>query len=176
MEDCDRKYHYDNRQVAVEFDSNQINPLLKIVTLTFTQRLLTGDRHPVDHTLSLTAEERSRSRHPFQTDQGQAVYLHLPRGTTLREGDLLQADSGELAQVCAKPEPVLTVTAKSAIALLQAAYHLGNRHVSLEITETYLRLSPDAVLQELLHHRGLTVTEEIAPFQPEIGAYGHHAH
>ncbi|MCY7321405.1 MAG: urease accessory protein UreE [Phormidesmis sp. CAN_BIN36] len=141
--------------------------------ITFTQRLLASDRSNAQHTLSLTAEERSRSRHPFQTDDGQAVYLHLPRGTTLREGDRLRADSGEIAQVCAKPEPVLMVTAESAIELLQAAYHLGNRHVSLEITETCLRLSPDPVLQDLLHHRGLTVTEEVAPFQPEIGAYGH---
>ena len=144
--------------------------------ITFAQRLLASDRSGAQYTLSLTAEERSRSRHPFQTDDGQAVYLHLPRGTTLREGDRLRANSGEIAQVCAKPEPVLTVTARSAIELLQAAYHLGNRHVSLEITETYLRLSPDSVLQDLLTHRGLTVTEEIAPFQPEIGAYGHHAH
>ncbi len=146
------------------------------MTLTFTQRLSAGDRDPVRHVLSLTAEERSRSRHPFETDDGKAVYLHLPRGTTLREGDCLRAESGELAQVRAKPEPVITVTAKRAIDLLQAAYHLGNRHVSLEITETYLRLSPDSVLRDLLNHRGLTVIEEIAPFQPEAGAYGYHAH
>ncbi len=146
------------------------------MTLTFTQRLSAVDRDSVHHVLSLTAEERSRSRHPVQTDAGEAVYLHLPRGTTLREGDWLQAESGELAQVRANSEPVLTVTAERAIDLLQAAYHLGNRHVSLEITETYLRLSPDSVLQDLLNHRGLTVIEEIAPFQPETGAYGHHAH
>ncbi|MCY7276565.1 MAG: urease accessory protein UreE [Phormidesmis sp. CAN_BIN44] len=146
------------------------------MTLTFTQRLSAGDRDSVHHVLSLTAEERSRSRHPFETEDGKSVYLHLPRGTTLREGDWLKAESGELAQVRAKPEPVLTVTAERAIDLLQAAYHLGNRHVSLEITETYLRLSPDSVLQDLLNHRGLTVIEEIAPFQPETGAYGHHAH
>ncbi len=146
------------------------------MALTFTQRLPVGDRTSVHHILSLTAEERSRSRHPFETDDGTAIYLHLPRGTTLREGDWLQAESGELVQVRAKPEPVLTVTSERAIDLLQAAYHLGNRHVSLEITETYLRLSPDSVLQDLLKHRGLTVIEEIAPFQPETGAYGHHAH
>ena len=146
------------------------------MTLTFTQRLSAGDLDSVCHVLSLTAEERSRSRHPFETDDGEAIYLHLPRGTTLREGDLLRAESGELAQVRAKPEPVLTVTAERTIDLLQAAYHLGNRHVSLEITETYLRLPPDLVLQDLLNHRGLTVIEEIAPFQPETGAYGHHAH
>jgi urease accessory protein len=76
--------------------------------------------------------------------------------------------------VLAKPEPVLTVTAHTPLDLLQAAYHLGNRHVSLEITPTYLRLSPDPVLRDLLIHRGLHIHEEIQPFQPESGAYGAH--
>ncbi|MGV0026951.1 urease accessory protein UreE [Phormidesmis priestleyi] len=143
-------------------------------TLTFTQRI--HHHGAVHHRLSLTAEERSRSRHLFQTDEGQAVYLNLPRGTTLKNGDRLQSDSGEVAEICAKPEPVITVTAKTPTDLLQAAYHLGNRHVAIEITETYLRLSPDSVLQDLLHHRGLQVIEEIASFQPEIGAYGSHSH
>lgn len=144
------------------------------VILTFTQRISASDSRKAQYSLSLTAEERLRSRHPFQTDTGQDVYLDLPRGTSLREGDRLQSETGEIAQILAKPEPVLTVTAKTAIDLLQAAYHLGNRHVPLEITETYLRLSPDSVLQDLLNHRGLQVVEETAPFQPETGAYGHH--
>jgi urease accessory protein len=143
-------------------------------TLTFTQRI--HHHGPVQHRLTLTAEERSRSRHPFQTDAGQVVYLNLPRGMTLRNGDRLQSESGEVAEIFAKPEPVITVTAKHPIDLLQAAYHLGNRHVAIEITETCLRLSPDSVLQNLLAHRGLQMIEEIAPFQPETGAYGSHNH
>ncbi|KAM3116475.1 urease accessory protein UreE [Phormidesmis sp. 146-33] len=143
-------------------------------TLIFTQRI--HHHGAVQHRLSLMAEERSRSRHLFQTDAGQAVYLNLPRGTTLRNGDRLQSESGEIAEICAKPEPVITVTASNPIDLLQAAYHLGNRHVAIEITEAYLRLSPDSVLQDLLHHRRLQVIEEIAPFQPETGAYGSHSH
>ena len=145
-------------------------------TSTFTQRLITDLDAPVSLTLSLTAEDRTRSRHHFETSDGQLVYLHLPRGTVLRDGDLLQADDGEIVRVLAKPEPVLTVTAKTPLYLLQAAYHLGNRHVSLEIASTYLRLSPDPVLRDLLVHRGLQITEEIQPFQPESGAYGQHQH
>lgn len=101
------------------------------------------------------------------------MYLNLPRGTTLRDGDWLETENGELASIHAKPEPVLTVIAKSSLDLLKAAYHLGNRHVPLEITETYLRLSADPVLQHLLEHRGLQVIHETAPFQPEVGAYEH---
>lgn len=101
------------------------------------------------------------------------INLNLPRGTTLRDGDWLEAENGELASVNAKPEPVLTVVAKSLLDLLQAAYHLGNRHVPLEITEHYLRLSADPVLEHLLEHRGLNVIHETTPFHPEVGAYGH---
>lgn len=144
--------------------------------LTLTQRLPRDAKSLVTLTLPLTAEERTRSRHRFETAEGQAVYLQLPRGSVLQDGDLLQSDDGAIVRVSAKPEPVLTVTAPTSLQLLQAAYHLGNRHVPLEITSTYLRLSPDSVLHALLQHRGLTVTEEIQPFQPEAGAYGGHQH
>lgn len=126
--------------------------------------------------LALTAEERTRSRHRFQTQQGQTVFLELPRGTVLRDGDRLASEDGQVVQVVAKPEPVLTVRADTSLALLQAAYHLGNRHVPLEITPAYLRLSPDPVLRDLLMQRGLQVTAEVQPFQPEAGAYGRHQH
>ncbi len=145
-------------------------------TSTFTQRLTTEPEVSVSLTLPLTAEDRTRSRHHFETADGQLVYLQLPRGTVLRDGDWLQADDGAIVRVIAKPEPVLTVTAQTPLALLQAAYHLGNRHVSLEIAPTYLRLSPDPVLRDLLLHRGLHVDEDIQPFHPESGAYGQHQH
>jgi urease accessory protein len=144
---------------------------------TFTERLSraqTAQMHLPDlPLLALTAEERTRSRHRFETADGQLVYLQLTRGTILQDGDRLKSDDGQMIAIVAKPEPVLTITAASWVDLLQAAYHLGNRHVPLEITPTYLRLSPDPVLRDLLHHRGLQVVEEIQPFQPEAGAYGH---
>lgn len=140
---------------------------------TLTQRLTQPVLDTAALTLILTAEERTRSRHRFETAEGQPVFLHLPRGTILQDGDWLRSEDGVVVRVVAKPEPVLTVMADSPLALLQAAYHLGNRHVPLEITSTHLRLTPDSVLQHLLEHRGLRVIEEIRPFQPETGAYGH---
>jgi urease accessory protein len=126
----------------------------------------------VTATLALTAEDRVRSRHHFESD-GRSFSLQLPRGTVLYHHDLLKAESGEVVQIVAKPEPVLTVTAKTPLDLLRAAYHLGNRHVALEVTETFLRLLPDPVLKSMLEQLGVQVTEEVLPFQPEMGAYGH---
>lgn len=143
--------------------------------LTFTQRLSADASTPVSFTLSLTAQERTRTRHRFETLEGQVLYLRLPRGTVLQDGDLLQSEGGDvIVRVVAKPEPVLTVTSPTPVNLLRASYHLGNRHVPLEVTPDYLRLSPDPVLQTMLKQLGVEVTEEIVPFQPESGAYGHH--
>jgi urease accessory protein len=138
------------------------------------------DRHsslaPTDR-LSLTAEERQRSRHPFTTVGGLEVYLQLERGTFLREGDRLQSADGQtVIEIIAKPELVMSATADHGTHLLQAAYHLGNRHVSLEITQTHLYLLPDSVLRDLLTQRGLTVADLERPFQPESGAYENHHH
>lgn len=125
--------------------------------------------------LSLTAEERTRSRYHFLTDDDTAVFLQLPRGTTLQNGDLLAATTDEMfVRVVAKPELVLTITSDDSLNLLRAAYHLGNRHVSLEIAPTYLRLSPDPVLEAMLIHLGLQLITEVAPFCPQGGAYSHH--
>ena len=144
--------------------------------LTFTQRLMADPDVVVSFTLALTAEERTKSRHRFEME-GQVLYLRLPRGTLLRDGDLLLAETdSSLVRVTAKPEPIFTVTATTSIELLRAAYHLGNRHVPIEITETYLRISPDSVLRTMLEHMGMKVQEAILPFQPEIGAYGKHNH
>ncbi|WP_416236306.1 urease accessory protein UreE [Spirulina sp. CCNP1310] len=121
--------------------------------------------------LPLRASDRHRSRHHCQTTTGLPVILCLPRGTVLQDGDWLRGERGEWAQVIAEPEPVLTVTAEQPQGLLRAAYHLGNRHVPLEVTAAYLRLSPDPVLQAMLQQLGVTVIEEICPFRPEAGAY-----
>ncbi|NHC37790.1 urease accessory protein UreE [Scytonema millei] len=143
--------------------------------LTITDRLPAINSAVNAFTLVLTAEERTKSRHRFETEEGETVFLRLPRGTVLRDGDMLRSDNGEyLILVKAKSEPVLTVTAATSLDLLRAAYHLGNRHVPLEIGTNYLRLSPDPVLQAMLEHLGVMIVEEDAPFQPEVGAYGHH--
>ncbi|MBD2358904.1 urease accessory protein UreE [Tolypothrix sp. FACHB-123] len=145
--------------------------------LTFTQRKPPDPDAVVNFTLPLTAEERTRSRHRFETEDGKVVFLRLPRGTVLQDGDILEDESqSHLMRISAKPEPVLTVFAQTPQLLLRAAYHLGNRHVPVEITINYLRLSTDSVLQTMLEQLGLEIKEEMLPFQPEQGAYGHHAH
>lgn len=134
------------------------------------------------HVLELSAEERTRSRLHVRTTGGEPVVLQLPRGTVLDDGDVLASDDGAWqARVKARAEPVLTVRTADASLLLRAAYHLGNRHVPLELGDGYLRLAPDSVLANMLAQMGLPVTAEQAPFHPEHGAYhgghaGHAAH
>ena len=144
--------------------------------MLMTQRLPANADVVVSFSLALTAEERTKSRYRFETEDGQTVFLRLPRGTMLRDKDILRSDDGTLVRVRAKPEPVMTIAAETPLLLLRAAYHLGNRHVPLEITTTYLRLSPDPVLRTMLEQMGMVVEEAILPFQPEVGAYGNHLH
>jgi urease accessory protein len=145
--------------------------------LTLTQRKPPNPDAVVSLTLAMTAQERTRSRHRFETEDDKVIFLRLPRGTVLRDGDILQDETGEsVIRIVAKSESVLTVFASSPLLLMRAAYHLGNRHVSVEITPSYLRLSPDSVLRTMLEQMGLEIKEEIAPFQPELGAYGHQSH
>lgn len=142
--------------------------------LTFTKHLPANPDAVVSFGLPMTADDRTRSRHRFETDAGQVLHLRLPRGTVLRDRDLLQSEDGScLVLVSAKPESVLTARASTPLLLMRAAYHLGNRHVALEVADNYLRLSPDSVLQGMLEKMGLEVIAEIAPFQPDMGAYGH---
>ncbi len=142
-------------------------------TLTLNQRLASEGEVPVAYTLALTAEQRQRSRLRIEYPNGPVIFLRLPRGTQLQDGDVLQAEDGTTVKVLAQPEPVMTVTADSPLQLLRAAYHLGNRHVPLEIQPSYLRLSPDPVLRQLLAHQAVQVIDEVQPFYPERGGYEH---
>ena len=128
--------------------------------------------------LPLTAEERTRFRGRRLAADGQPLLLQLPRAEPLQPGEWLLAPEPEplWLQVQAAPEPLLQVQAADGLALLQAAYHLGNRHVALEIRSDGLRLLQDPVLAELLQRRGLRVEPLIAPFLPEGGAYAGHSH
>ncbi|WP_030005955.1 urease accessory protein UreE [Picosynechococcus sp. NKBG042902] len=129
----------------------------------------------VDLELFLTAAERQKSRQRLELDNGQAIHFNLSRGSHIHPDDYFQDATGStLVQVKAKPEPVVTVTASTPLELLRAAYHLGNRHVPLEVHSQYLRLSPDHVLEDMLTRLGLQLKQEMLPFFPEDGAYGHH--
>lgn len=145
--------------------------------ITLTERSPANAQQPVQAVLALSAEDRQRSRYRCQTTTGEELLLNLPRGTVLREGDLLTTpDQNWWVRVQAKPEPIFIVSAQQPLDLLRAAYHLGNRHVPLELTLQTLKLSADPVLGEMLKHLGVEVSESLAPFSPEVGAYGHHHH
>lgn len=126
--------------------------------------------------LYLTAADRQRSLGQGTSENGHAYQWRLPRGTLLLPQSYLGTPQGDRwVQVFARPEPVFTVTSSDPLHLLQAAYHLGNRHIALEITPDYLRLSPDPVLWHLLtDHLQVTVIEDVAPFFPILGAYHSH--
>ena len=132
-----------------------------------------GAEQPPGPQLPLTAEQRTVLRGRRRTLCGRDVLLQLPRDGALRPGDRL-TDAGGSVQVTvvAAVEPLLRVQAPSALELLQAAYHLGNRHVALELHEQELLLLEDAVLQQMLESRGLMVSHCERPFLPEGGAYG----
>ena len=132
-----------------------------------------GVEQPPGPQLPLTAEQRTVLRGRRRTLCGRDVLLQLPRDGALRPGDRL-TDAGGSVQVTvvAAVEPLLRVQAPSALELLQAAYHLGNRHVALELHEQELLLLEDAVLQQMLESRGLMVSHCERPFLPEGGAYG----
>jgi len=122
--------------------------------------------------LVLPFDLRQKSRLRAALDNGAEAALFLPRGTVLRNGDLLEARDGSLIRVVAAPENVLYVTADKPHALMRAAYHLGNRHIPVELGENFLKLETDPVLKELLLQLGVTLREDYLPFQPETGAYG----
>ncbi|QAZ40165.1 urease accessory protein UreE [Methylibium sp. Pch-M] len=129
-------------------------------------------------TVELDWDVRQKSRFDATDSQGRALGVFLPRGSVVRGGDVLVAEDGSLVRVIAAPQPVLVVRHcsehGSAFDLLRAAYHLGNRHVPLELQPDRLQLEPDHVLADMLRAMHLIVSEAQAPFEPESGAYGEH--
>ncbi|MGP8439608.1 urease accessory protein UreE [Paraburkholderia fungorum] len=123
-------------------------------------------------TLTLTFDDRRKSRLAATLDNGEEVALLLPRGNVLRDGDVLVADDGALVRIVAAPEAVLVVRAKDTLTLTRAAYHLGNRHTPVEVGADYLKLEYDPVLADMLKRIGASVDQVSMPFQPESGAYG----
>jgi len=138
-------------------------------------------------TLELDWDTRSKSRFSATDSGGREIGVVLPRGTALRGGDVLVAEDGALVRVIAAAQPVMQVRFCAEhgqpLDLLRAAYHLGNRHVPLELGPELLQFEPDPVLADMLRRQHLIVTEALAAFEPEGGAYGegaghghHHDH
>ncbi len=122
--------------------------------------------------LQLPFDARQKSRLRTQLASGEEVALMLPRGEILRGGDMVVASDGRVIEVQARDESVLHITCKTAGDLVRAAYHLGNRHVAVEVCDGYLRIAADHVLEEMLKGLGATIAPMQAPFEPEPGAYG----
>ncbi len=122
---------------------------------------------------TLDHEQRRRARARVQLEDGQTVQVALPRGTVLRDGDVLASDDGELLGIRAADEVLSVVTSKDPHVLARAAYHLGNRHVALQIEPRRLSYPRDHVLDAMLRGLGLEVSEARGPFEPEGGGFGH---
>ena len=124
-------------------------------------------------------DTRQKSRFDTDDSQGRTLGVFLPRGTAVRGGDVLVAEDGSLIKVIAQPQAVMRITTcaehGSPFDLLRAAYHLGNRHVQIELTRDHLQIEPDHVLADMLRNMHLIVNEQLAPFEPEGGAYSSHA-
>ncbi len=131
---------------------------------------------PAEAVLILSFDQRQKSRQRARLESGEEVGLNLPHGTVLRGGDRLRADDGRVIEVLAAAEPVSTAASVDPIELARAAYHLGNRHVAVQIGAGWLRYLRDHVLDGMVRALGLTLTQEIIPFEPEAGAYQSHTH
>ncbi|MEG3059466.1 MAG: urease accessory protein UreE [Comamonas sp.] len=140
-------------------------------------------------TIELDWDVRQKSRFAATDSQGRELAIFLPRGQAVRGGDVLVAEDGSMVRVIAAPQKVLHITTCAAhgtpFDLMRAAYHLGNRHVPIELQPDHLKIEPDHVLADMLRSMHLTVVEADMAFEPEGGAYGghvtndghsHHAH
>ena len=126
-------------------------------------------------TVELGWDVRHKSRFDATDSLGRQLGVFLARGTAVRGGDVLVAEDGSLVHVLAAPQPVLVITHCTAhgtpFDLMRAAYHLGNRHVPIELRPDHLKIEPDHVLADLLRAMHLIVREDHLAFEPEAGAY-----
>jgi len=133
-------------------------------------------------TVELSWDLRQKSRFAATDSAGRALGVFLPRGAVVRGGDVLVAEDGSLVRVLAAPQPVLVITAcpehGTPFDLTRAAYHLGNRHVPIELRPDHLKIEPDHVLADMLRAMHLIVRAADEAFEPEGGAYasGGHGH
>ena len=129
-------------------------------------------------TIELDWDVRQKSRFDATDSQGRQIGVFLPRGTAVRGGDVLVAEDGSLVRVIAAPQAVLRITHCTAhgtsFDLTRAAYHLGNRHVPIELKPDHLKIEPDHVLADMLRSMHLIVVAVEEAFEPEGGAYGSH--
>jgi urease accessory protein len=123
--------------------------------------------------IALDAHERHRRRIVLTTDAGTRILLDLRQATALRDGDGLLLDDGAIVRVAGRPEPLIEIAAANAHELARLAWHIGNRHVELQIVGDRLRIRRDHVIEDMLRGLGARITPIEAPFEPEAGAYAH---
>ncbi|GGB43242.1 urease accessory protein UreE [Oceanisphaera marina] len=141
--------------------------------LRITQNLGQSEQQAEDR-LILPFDLRQKGRFRATSEQGLELGLFLDRGQVLAEGDKLQTEYGRVFEVIAQDEPAVTAYASSWPEFARACYHLGNRHVTLQLGDCWLRFPPDHVLEHLAEHLGLRLERGQAPFHPESGAYHGH--
>ena len=122
--------------------------------------------------LVLPFDLRTRSRLRTRLASGEETVLKTERGAILRGGECLKSEDGRVVRVSAAPEKVMHIVCANQFELTRAAYHLGNRHVPVQIGDGFLRIAADHVLRDMLQGLGAKVEELEAPFEPESGAYG----
>jgi urease accessory protein len=125
-------------------------------------------------TVRLSFDARSKSRLLLKLDNGEQAALVVERGRLLRGGDRVRTLDGREVQIIAAEESLLEASSDDAAAIAKAAFHLGNRHVAVQVMANRLRFLNDHVLEEMVKGLGLKVAPLLAPFEPEGGAYGHH--
>lgn len=134
----------------------------------------------VDDLVILPHHLRQKARQRVRLQSGREVGILLPRGTVLRDGDLLSSEQGLRLRVVAAPEKVSVAKVDDALLLARIAYHLGNRHVAVQVLEDRLIYQHDHVLDEMVRVLGAEVETTARPFEPEEGAYHgggfHHSH
>jgi urease accessory protein len=144
--------------------------------LEIFQRLGTNSAAMVDSHLVLNHDQRDRGRLRAETSEGVEVRIFLERGSPLQIGEVLRSECGKHLVVEGAYENVVTATCDDWAVFSRACYHLGNRHVKVQIGERWLRMLPDHVLEELLAKLGMNLTHESGIFIPEQGAYGNGGH
>jgi urease accessory protein len=140
------------------------------------ERLGTACGKPADSHVVLSHDQRDRGRLRAETSDGVEVRIFLERGAPLRVGEMLRTECGKHLVVEGAYENVATASCDDWTVFSRACYHLGNRHVKMQVGERWLRILPDHVLEDLLRKLGLTVTHESGIFVPEQGAYGNGGH
>jgi urease accessory protein len=141
--------------------------------LRFTEVMSAEDQGRTIGVLTLRFEDRRRSRMRARLDDGREAALLLPHGTILRDGDRLRASDGdEVAVVRAAAQSLSIVHSDEPLQLARAAYHLGNRHIPVQLGPGWLAYEHDHVLDGMVAEMGLAVDTRVAPFEPEAGGYG----